>query len=73
MSPLQTEPLTDTWSAAPWDEYLQLIDSPASDKAKGYYYRGHMRIEMLPVGFDHATDRSIIQVTCQGCIHDAVA
>ena len=60
MSPLQTQSLTDTWIAAPWDEYLQLIDSPAYDKAKGYYYRGHMRIEMLPVGFDHATDHSII-------------
>ncbi|MBD2093405.1 hypothetical protein H6F67_26525 [Microcoleus sp. FACHB-1515] len=60
MRSLQTQPLTDTWIAASWDEYLQLIENPAYDKAKGYYYRGHLRIEMLPVGLDHATDHSII-------------
>ena len=37
MSPLQTQLLTDTWIAASWDEYFQLIDSPAYDKAKGYF------------------------------------
>ena len=60
MSPLQTPFLTDTWIAAPWSEYLQTIANPAYKKAKGYYYQGHMRIEMLPVGFDHGTDHSII-------------
>lgn len=60
MSSLQTPLLTDTWVAASWDEYLQLVEQPAYEKARGYYYRGHMRLEMLPIGFDHATDHTIV-------------
>jgi Uma2 family endonuclease len=60
MTQLQTPILSDTWILMPWDEYAQLIEDPAYAKAKGYYYQGHMRIEMLPVGFDHATDHSIL-------------
>ncbi|MBD2101387.1 Uma2 family endonuclease [Leptolyngbya sp. FACHB-261] len=60
MSPLEAKPQIETWVAAPWSEYLQIIEAPAYEKAKGYYYRGHMRVEMLPVGFDHSTNHSII-------------
>jgi Uma2 family endonuclease len=60
MTRLQTPILTDTWLVMPWDEYAQLIEDPAYAKAKGYYYQGHMRIEMLPVGFDHTKDHSIL-------------
>jgi Uma2 family endonuclease len=60
MTRLQTPILSDTWLAMPWDEYAQLIEDPAYAKAKGYYYQGHMRLEMLPVGFDHATDHSVL-------------
>jgi Uma2 family endonuclease len=60
MSQLQTKPPTDTWVAATWDEYIQIIEKPEYEKAKGYYHNGQMRIEMPPVGNDHASDHTII-------------
>jgi Uma2 family endonuclease len=60
MSDLQTELSTDTWIAASWDEYLQAIEDSAYETAKGYYYKGHMRLEMLPVSFDHGKDHVVI-------------
>jgi len=60
MSSLQTPPATDTWIATSWNDYLLVIVDPAYEKAKGYYYRGHMRLEMSPVGFDHSTDHGLI-------------
>ncbi|MBW4549648.1 MAG: hypothetical protein KME35_00770 [Aphanocapsa sp. GSE-SYN-MK-11-07L] len=56
MSNLQTKPLTETWVAVPWDEYLQAI----ADPAKGYYYKGYMRIETMPVSFDHGQAHVVI-------------
>lgn len=43
-----------------WDEYVQSIEDPLYKKAKGYYHRGQLRIEMAPVGHDHASDNSIL-------------
>ena len=60
MSNLQTKIQTDTWVTASWNEYIQIIEDPAYEKAKGYYYNGRMRIEMPPVGFDHSRDHTII-------------
>jgi Uma2 family endonuclease len=60
MTTVQPTIVTDTWIPATWEEYLQLIEDPAYAKAKGYYYHNHMRLEMLPVGFDHSTDHSVI-------------
>ncbi|MEH1966790.1 MULTISPECIES: Uma2 family endonuclease [unclassified Nostoc] len=60
MSELQTQLATDTWIAATWDEYIQIIENPAYEKAKGYYHNGQMRIEMPPIGNDHASDHTII-------------
>ena len=60
MSYLQTKPLTDTWVAASWEDYLQASADPAYATGRGYYYNGHMRIEMLPVGHDHAAADSAI-------------
>jgi Uma2 family endonuclease len=60
MSQLQTKFPTDTWVVANWDEYIQVIENPAYEKAKGYYYNGQLRIEMPPVGNDHASDHSIV-------------
>lgn len=60
MSELQTKLNSDTWVVATWDEYIQVIESPACEKAKGYYYDGKMRVEMPPVGNDHASDHTII-------------
>jgi Uma2 family endonuclease len=60
MHELQTKLLTDTWVVATWDEFIQAINDPGCEKAKGYYYEGELRIEMLPVGPDHASDNTII-------------
>jgi len=54
MSIPQTKLPTDTWLHATWDDYVQAIEDPAYEKAKGYYYNGKMRIEMSPVGNDHS-------------------
>jgi Uma2 family endonuclease len=60
MSQLQTKLPTDTWVTATWDEYIQTIENPEYEKAKGYYFNGQMRIEMSPVGNPHSRDHSII-------------
>jgi Uma2 family endonuclease len=60
MTELQTKILSDTWVAATWDEYIQIIENPAYEKAKGYYYNGRMRIEIPPLGNDHASDHIVI-------------
>ena len=62
MSDFQTQLVTDTWIAASWDEYLRTIEDSAYETAKGYYYQGHMRVEMLPVGHDHAEDDGTISL-----------
>lgn len=59
MNSLQVQPVTDSWVVGSWDEYVQLLEKPDYQQAKGYYYRNHMRLEMSPVGFDHGTDHSI--------------
>ncbi|WP_013334848.1 Uma2 family endonuclease [Gloeothece verrucosa] len=51
---------TDIWIPAKWEDFLQIIEDPAYKKAKAYYYHHHMRLEMLPVGFDHSKDHSVI-------------
>lgn len=60
MVELQTKLVTDAWVSASWEEYLQTIADPIYEKAKGYYYQGHMRVEMASVGRDHAADHTII-------------
>ena len=51
---------TDTWIIATWDEYLQETENPDYNKAKFYYHKGKLRIEMSPLGHDHASDHSIL-------------
>ena len=53
MSETQTQLPTDTWICASWQEYEQAIANLLNEKAKSYYYKGHMRLEMAPVSFDH--------------------
>ncbi|MDX2243819.1 MAG: Uma2 family endonuclease [Leptolyngbyaceae cyanobacterium bins.302] len=60
MNQLQTKVPTDTWIAATWEEYLQVIDDPAYEQAKGYYFNGHMRIEMAAVENPHSRDHFIV-------------
>jgi Uma2 family endonuclease len=51
MSELKTQLPTDTWIGATWEDYQQAIAN--LEKSKSYYYKGHMRLEMLPVSSDH--------------------
>jgi Uma2 family endonuclease len=60
MSTLKIKLPTDTWVTATWEEYLQAIAQPEYAKAKCYYYKGQMRIEMSPVGNPHSRDHAII-------------
>ena len=62
MSELQTKLPTDTWIEATWDEYIQAVTNPQLEKAKCYYHNGRLRIEMSPVGPNHASDNGIIVV-----------
>ncbi len=57
---ISLEPTTDTWIKATWNEYLQATENPDYTKAKFYYNNGKLRIEMSPLGHDHACDHSII-------------
>jgi Uma2 family endonuclease len=60
MNNLQTKLPTDTWVPATWNEYTQIIENPAYEKAKSYYYNRKMRIEMPPVGSDHSRDHTVV-------------
>lgn len=51
---------TDTWIAATWEEYLQVLDSLSEQKSKSYYYCNHIRLEMSPVSNEHSRDHNII-------------
>jgi Uma2 family endonuclease len=62
MNKLQVKLPIDTWIDATWDEYLQSLAELASQKIKSYYYQGRFRIEMTPIGSDHACDHTIIIV-----------
>ncbi|WP_319421992.1 Uma2 family endonuclease [Pleurocapsa sp. FMAR1] len=52
--------ITDSWITATWDEYIENIEHPAGEKAKGYYHNGQYRIEITPIGNEHSQDHCII-------------
>jgi Uma2 family endonuclease len=60
MTNLMIKPRTDSWVLATWDEYIQQLNDLGEQQAKGYYYQGHMRIEMSPVSFDHGQNHVMI-------------
>ena len=60
MNKTQTQVPTDTWITATWSEYIQIIEDPSYEKAKVYYHKGKLRIEMSPIGNDHASDHAFI-------------
>ena len=62
MSKLKTKIPTETWVKATWDSYIQALENETERKEKGYYHNGELRIEMSPVGNDHANDHSFITV-----------
>lgn len=45
---------------ATWEEFTKLAYDPAYKSGKAYYYRGYLRIEMTPLGWNYAQDNSII-------------
>ncbi|GET43813.1 Uma2 family endonuclease [Microseira wollei] len=60
MSTIKPRIATDQWVTATWEKYIQIVDDPAYEKAKGYYHNGQMRIEMAALGHDHASDNAIV-------------
>ncbi|MEH1814396.1 MAG: Uma2 family endonuclease [Nostoc sp.] len=60
MSDLQTQLPTNTWIYTSWEEYEQIVASLLNEKAKSYYYKGHMRLEIAPVSFDHGQGHVVI-------------
>ncbi|MEM7556336.1 MAG: Uma2 family endonuclease [Cyanobacteria bacterium P01_A01_bin.84] len=60
MQELKTKILTDTWFSTNWDKYIQIMEKPAYKRAKGYYHNKRMRIEMPPLGNDHASDHTVV-------------
>ncbi|MEH1867357.1 MAG: Uma2 family endonuclease [Nostoc sp.] len=60
MSELQTQLPTDTWIYTSWQDYEQIVANLLKEKVKSYYYKGHMRLEMAPVSFDHGKDHVVI-------------
>ena len=60
MNELQTQLPTNTWIYASWEEYEQIVTNLLNEKAKSYYYKGYMRLEMAPVSFDHGKDHVVI-------------
>lgn len=74
MTTLQTKLATDTWVVASWDEFIQISEDPAYQKAKCYYHNGQMRIETMGVGPNHAKDHGIIFLAVSlFCIAKAIA
>jgi Uma2 family endonuclease len=74
MSEMRTKLLTDTWIAASWDEYIQTVEAPAYKNARGYYYQGYMRLEMLPIGHARSRDDGTIALAVNlFCITKGIA
>ncbi|MGK7933640.1 MAG: Uma2 family endonuclease [Microcystaceae cyanobacterium] len=62
MTTTQTKIILNTWIPANWEDFLQIINDPINKKLKAYYYHHHMRLEMLPVGFDHSKDHFLMSL-----------
>ena len=62
MNYLQTQLPTDTWVDCSWNEFIQIVENQVIEKANFYYHNGQVRIEMPPVGSDHADNNGIIVI-----------
>jgi Uma2 family endonuclease len=60
MQQLETTISTDLWIKGSWEEYLAAINNFPENKGKSYYYNGYYRLEMTPIGNDHASDHAIL-------------
>ncbi|APB34694.1 Uncharacterized protein conserved in cyanobacteria [Gloeomargarita lithophora Alchichica-D10] len=52
----------NTWQKADWDAFERIADDPKNSKIKGYYYQGHLRLEPMSTGSDHAKDHMTISI-----------
>lgn len=53
-------PELDTWIPATWEEFVAIADLPEYAKSRAYFDQGQMRIEMAPIGANHAHQNSIV-------------
>ncbi|MBF2055921.1 MAG: Uma2 family endonuclease [Cyanobacterium sp. T60_A2020_053] len=60
MTLLQEKIASDTWIDSTWDEFIHATENPDYQQGKFYFYQQKLRIEMPPLGNDHASDQSII-------------
>ena len=60
MQQLETTISTDLWIKGSWEEYLEAINNFPDNQGKSYYYNGYYRLEMTPIGNDHASDHAIL-------------
>jgi Uma2 family endonuclease len=51
---------TDAWVPATWENFVTLCDRPDFEKARCYYDKGWMRIEMAPLGSLHGRENSVV-------------
>lgn len=51
---------TETWVDGSWEDYLKTLESIPAEQGKSYYYHQQYRIEMSPLGNNHASDHSLI-------------
>jgi Uma2 family endonuclease len=51
---------TDSWVPATWETFVALCDDPDFEKARCYYDKGWMRIEMAPLGSLHGHENSVV-------------
>ncbi|MBF2080392.1 MAG: Uma2 family endonuclease [Synechococcales cyanobacterium T60_A2020_003] len=50
----------DTWTPATWEEFVAIANSPEYAKSRAYFDQGQMRIEMAPIGANHAHQNAIV-------------
>ncbi len=48
------------WQLADWASFVAIADDPAYAKAKCYYFKAQMRVEIMGVGPNHAIDNGLI-------------
>jgi Uma2 family endonuclease len=60
MQQLETRGITDSWIKGSWEEYLAAINNFPENQGKSYYYNGYYRLEMTPIGFEHARDHHVV-------------
>ena len=60
MMAAKTPVRTDSWIAMSWNEYLDHLEEPACRNARTFYYQGHGRFEMRPIGFGHGRNHAVV-------------